>query len=352
MSQPRSSRKSPTPLAAKDAANVGSEHTVSNELGGQLLDAVVRTLFSATWGKARAWIATGKVTVDGSLILDATRRVRPGATVVLAMAAPKPRPGGELARDAVVHLDAHVILVDKPSGVSTVPFDASLPGAGKARTIAHDDATTTLDALVRDFLERTQKLSARAGGRASLGVVHRIDKETSGLVVFTRTWQAKQSLTAQFRAHTTHRRYFALVHGRAASRTFRTHIIENRGDGLRGSLELMRGKRKGEQGQGQLAVTHVEVVEELNGATLVACRLETGRTHQIRIHLSEVGHPLVGERVYSRGFAGPEIPAPRLMLHAAELGFTHPSTEELVRWERPWPKDFEETIGRLRATHS
>ncbi len=350
MSTLRDPKKSPRDLSAEaPAESVGGVREVPKELGGLLFDAVTRTLFEVSWNRARAWISTGKVTVDGSVLLDATRRVRAGQKLELSMHAPKPRPGGELPRSAVVHLDAHVVVVDKPSGISTVPYDASLPGAGKAPVKVHDDAATTLDALVRDFLERTQKLSTRAGGRASLGVVHRIDKETSGLVVFTRTLQAKQGLTAQFRAHTTHRRYFALVHGKAAPQTFRTHIIENRGDGLRGSLERMRGKRKGEQGQGQLAITHVDVVEHLEGATLVSCRLETGRTHQIRIHLSEVGHPLIGERVYSRGYIGPEIPAPRLMLHAAELGFVHPSTHEPVEWKRAWPKDFEETLSRLRG---
>jgi 23S rRNA pseudouridine1911/1915/1917 synthase len=117
--------------------------------------------------------------------------------------------------------------------------------------------------------------------------------------------------------------------------------MANRGDGLRGSL------RGGGQ-QGQLAVTHVEALEPLRGATLVACVLETGRTHQIRIHLSEAGHPVVGERVYVRGREEGLLPAPRLMLHAARLGFVHPKTEEQVVWERGAPEDFEETLGRLR----
>ena len=94
--------------------------------------------------------------------------------------------------------------------------------------------------------------------------------------------------------------------------------------------------------------THVEVVEALRGATLVACRLETGRTHQIRIHLSEAGHPIVGDRVYVRGFAGTPIAAPRLMLHAAELGFVHPATNREVRWTRDPPPDFAAVLARLR----
>ena len=103
---------------------------------------------------------------------------------------------------------------------------------------------------------------------------------------------------------------------------------------------------------GQLAVTHVEPVERLQGATLVACRLETGRTHQIRIHLAESGHPLVGERVYVRDFSGAMIPAARPMLHAAELGFDHPVDDRPMRFSDPVPKDFEETLKRLRRASS
>jgi 23S rRNA pseudouridine1911/1915/1917 synthase len=213
----------------------------------------------------------------------------------------------------------------------------------------------TLDARVRAALD--------GQGQISLGVVHRIDKETSGLVVFTRSWVGKQSLSSQFRAHTVHRRYLAIVHGLVRSQTIRSHFIEDRGDGLRGSIEAKHawvqrakgsafyGSKQGvtPNSSGVLAVTHVELLEELEGASLIACTLETGKTHQIRIHLSELGHPLVGERVYSRGFQGAEIPASRLMLHAAELGFTHPKTELDVRWTSEPPSDFAQTLERLRA---
>src|SRR5262249_14147444 len=100
--------------------------------------------------------------------------------------------------------------------------------------------------------------------------------------------------------------------------------------------------------EGQLAITHVEPLEPLSDATLVACRLETGRTHQIRIHLSEAGHPLVGERVYIRDYDGPLLKSPRILLHAAELGFVHPATGEEMRFAEPPPKDFDEILGRLR----
>jgi 23S rRNA pseudouridine1911/1915/1917 synthase len=316
------------------AGSPGGEQTVPTQLGGRPLDGILRTLFGLTWGNARKWIETGKVMVDGQVVLDHGRAVRAGVVVALTMNAPKrqgdSRARAELDDAAIVHVDTHVVVVNKPAGVSTIPFDGTEKG--------------TLDELVRGWLSKRAKRGDR-GERPSLGVVHRLDKETSGVIVFTRTWLAKQSLTQQFRVHTVHRRYLAIAHGAVTKRTIRSHLLADRGDGLRGSA---RGNAKGRGDAGQLAVTHVEPVEALSGATLVACELETGRTHQIRVHLSEAGHPVVGERVYIRGFPGDVIPAPRLMLHAAELGFVHPATNAEVRFERPPPADFEETLARLR----
>jgi 23S rRNA pseudouridine1911/1915/1917 synthase len=263
--------------------------------------------------------------VDGRTTVEPTHRVRAGEAIAVDVRARRPRPA-ELDRDAVVHVDAHVVVVAKPAGVSTVPYD--------------DQESDTLDARVRGWLERTQR--GTGGSRPNLGVVHRLDKETTGLVVFTRTWLAKQHLAAQFRKHTVERRYLAVAHGDVRPRTFRSWLVENRGDGLRGSARGTppNGARE--------AITHVESLEQLAGATLIACRLETGRTHQIRIHLSEARHPLLGERVYIRHFAGPTLEAPRLLLHAAELGFEHPATGRTMRWSLPAPEDVKAVVERLR----
>ncbi len=312
-------------------------HVVPTELGGKALDAIVRALEDVTWGKARALIEKGKVRVDGQVVTQAERRFRGGVELVVDPQARKPRDHSlELERERIVHLDTHVVVVDKPSGISTIPFGE----AGRARE------TGTLDERVRAHLSSLERDRSQ---RPTLGVVHRIDKETSGLVVFTRSWLAKQSLTQQFRFHTTHRLYMALVHGTIESGTLRSHLVADRGDGLRGSIEKMKGRRPKVE-TGQLAVTHVEVQEHLEGATLLACRLETGRTHQIRIHLAEAGHALLGERVYIRDYgpAQQRIPASRLMLHAAELGFVHPKSEVEVRFSSPLPMDFQELLHRLR----
>jgi 23S rRNA pseudouridine1911/1915/1917 synthase len=312
-------------------AKVGARsQPVPPELAGPL-DRAVRGIFGVSWGRARSWIEGGKVTVAGTRVTQPTAPVAAGATVVLDEQAARVRPAQRARPDVadvmhVVHADAHVVVVAKPAGVSTVPYDES--------------DTDTLEARVRRWLEHRGK--GGRGGRPALGVVHRLDKETSGLVVFTRTWLAKQRLASQFRHHTVHRRYLALAHGGVRSRTIRSFLLADRGDGLRGSARGTPGP------QAREAITHVERLEALEGATLVACRLETGRTHQIRIHLSEAGHPIVGERVYVRGFVGPLLEAPRLMLHAAELGFVHPASEREVRWELPMPADMQAVLERLR----
>jgi len=298
---------------------------VPAELAGPL-DRAVRALWGVSWGKARAWIEAGKVRVGGEVVRDATARVTAGADIVMDERAPRKGARGA-AVVAIVHADAHVVVVSKPPGVSTVPYD--------------EGDVDTLEARVRAWLESKAGV-ARGRGRPALGIVHRLDKETSGLVVFTRSWLAKQSLSSQFRHHTVHRRYLAIAHGDVRPRTIRSFLMEDRGDGIRGSA---RGTRPHSARE---AITHVERIEALAGATLVACRLETGRTHQIRIHLSESGHPIVGERVYVRGYAGPLVEAPRLMLHAAELGFVHPATQREMRWELPMPDDMRAVLERLR----
>jgi 23S rRNA pseudouridine1911/1915/1917 synthase len=291
------------------------------------VDRVVRSLFGTSWGKARGWIEGGKVRVGGALVTDTTTRVAAGAEIAVDEVARKPH-AQALADGDVVYADAQVVVVAKPPGLSTIPYDGT--------------ETDTLEARVRAWLER-KRLVPR-GQRPTLGIVHRLDKETSGLVVFTRTWLAKQTLSSQFRHHTVHRLYLAIAHGDVPARTLRSFFVENRGDGLRGSR---RGPGRKPPTDGREAITHVARIEPLVAATFVACRLETGRTHQIRIHLSESGNPLVGERVYVRGFRGPLLEAPRLMLHAAELGFVHPATGREMRWEQPLPEDMRSVLARL-----
>jgi 23S rRNA pseudouridine1911/1915/1917 synthase len=291
------------------------------------LDRVVKDVLGVSWLTARKLIETGKITVDGKVVRETLKYVSEGATLELSMRARRPSTEARLDSDVIAFADAHLVVVRKPPGVSTVPFEEGERG--------------TLDQLVRALLTRGRKSRGGSGAEATLGVVHRLDKETSGLLVFARSLAAKKHLAQQFRVHSVHRRYLAIAHGDVQSRTIESRLVADRGDGLRGSTHLPN--------QGQIAITHVERLERLNGATLIACRLETGRTHQIRVHLSESGHPLVGERVYIRNYRGAHLPAPRIMLHAAELGFLHPTNEREMSFEEPLPADMQSVLESLRG---
>jgi len=321
---------------------------VPEELEGKSLAAAVRTLFDLTWSQARDAVSSGKVRVDGELRADPALRLRSGQRLSLEMRAPRRDALLDPIAAALVFVDRELVVVNKPSGVSSVPYE---------------EEHGSLKELVFRCLSRLERgRRPKGGGRENVAVVHRLDKETSGLLCFARTWAARESLKQQFREHTVHRLYLALVHGRIErdSFTVRSHLLRDRGDGIRGSAERAVTRKKPARGrsaaarpvpveEGKLAVTHVEVRERLAGATLCACQLETGRTHQIRIHLSESGHPLLGERVYTRDYRGNLIEAPRLALHAAELGVVHPATGEVLRWSSPLPADLEALLGDQRG---
>jgi 23S rRNA pseudouridine1911/1915/1917 synthase len=226
-----------------------------------------------------------------------------------------------------------VIVVEKPAGLTTV---------------RHADEVQTLGKRAKKFLPPTlvdllPGVLSSAGHRnkGRVRAVHRIDKETSGLVVLARTAEAESHLGKQFRAHTIGRRYLALVRGKAKDARIESQFVADRGDGRRGS-----------GADGQEAVTNVRVIESLGSFTLVECELETGRTHQVRVHLGEAGTPLCGERVYDRPLHGKPLPdasgAKRPMLHAAHLAFEHPGTGERMEWTAKMPKDMSELLKHIK----
>jgi 23S rRNA pseudouridine1911/1915/1917 synthase len=289
--------------------------------------AIVREQTGATWSRARQLCADGRVTVDGERVLDPAERVPPGSAVVVDTRAPKVD-RGPLPKEAIVFADRDVVVVDKPAGMLTVADEA-----GNKETLAE---------YTRLLLRKIEK----RGGESGLGVVHRIDKETSGLVVFTRTADAKRKLAVQFRDHTIERVYHAIAQGSVPEVRIESDLVMDRGDGLRGSAGHY--KRTKNTAEAKHSVTFVKPIAALRGATLVECRLSTGRQHQIRIHLSEQGHPLLGERVYIRDHPGPRIEAPRTMLHARSLAFMHPRTGKRLSFEREAPEDFREMVERLQ----
>jgi 23S rRNA pseudouridine1911/1915/1917 synthase len=290
------------------------------------LAAIVREQTGVSWSRARALCTEGRVTVNGERCVDPAARVAADAAVAVNERGPRLE-RGPLAKGAIVHVDRDVVVVDKPPGMLTVADEA-----GNKETLA----------------EYTRTLLRRAGDRdVGLGVVHRIDRDTSGLVVFTRTAEARRVLAAAFRAHDIERVYHAIAHGRVGAASIESELVMDRGDGLRGSHGHYRRSRGEAPGDARRSVTHVRPIAALSGATLVECRLETGRQHQIRIHLAEQGHPLVGERVYIRDYEGPRIEAPRTMLHARTLGFAHPRSGARLAFERAPPADFRAIVEAL-----
>jgi len=313
-------------MAAKDR-NPG-RWVLPGELGGATLAAAVRALQAGTsWSGARELCRRGRVTVDGRVVTDPAVRLIAGQEIGLADAPARPQ-GPPSHGVAIVHADRAVVVVDKPPGVLT-----AAPG----------DNRQTLLGLARAALRRRE----RSRGFPVLHVVHRLDAEASGLVAFARTVAAQRELQQQFRARTIRRTYLALAHGALSEATFDTLLLRDRGDGLRGSRNAATRARGNPPATARRAITRVEPVEPLAGATLVRCRLATGRQHQIRIHLAEAGHPLLGERVYIRDFQGPFLAAPRLMLHAAELRFRHPATGKPVRFAAGLPPDFARLLAEL-----
>jgi 23S rRNA pseudouridine1911/1915/1917 synthase len=313
--------------------------------GTTVAAAVRRTIEGLSWSRARALCTSGRVHLDGAPVLDAAMRVRCGARLAIDPGAPGRSAGGAgtLPPDAIVHLDHDVVVVNKPAGLLSVPFDEG-------------DRDT--------LLQRARATLRRIEGRGGppLRVVQRLDKDTSGILVFARNRRAERSLQDQLRRHDVQRRYLALALGQVVAARHDTLLVQRRSDGMRASW---RGPKPPPAGA-KRAITEIEPIEVLTfgaplcegaermSATLVACRLRTGRQHQIRIHLAEAGHPLVGEHVYVRGYEGPFVRGygpreGRPMLHAQRLGFVHPSTEEQVSFERDPPEDFGSLLQRLRA---
>jgi 23S rRNA pseudouridine1911/1915/1917 synthase len=297
------------------------------EEGATIAAALRAQLPGESWERIRKLCTTGKVFLDDERALDPARRVRAGQRLSLDRAAPRPDPTPPGFR--VVFDDAHLVVVDKPSGISSVPYDRKETG-------------TAMD-MVRAVWRRKGKRATAT----PLYIVHRIDKDTSGLLCFAKTRLAERALHDVFQRHTAQRAYLAVAEGNVPVGRIESNLVADRGDGIRGSTR--------HAGQGQHAVTHVEPLRRLPDATLCRVRLETGRTHQIRIHLSERGHPIIGETVYIRDLlrAGrTPISAPRLMLHAALLGFRHPVTGVALKWSASPPEDFVavfESLGGARG---
>jgi len=289
----------------------------------QRLDKLVSEQFQLSRQRAREAIQRGQIDVGGERRLDPSSEVAPGEE--LAYNPNRPRPEVAARNLKVLYEDRDVLIIDKPTGLLTQPTQAR-----------------ERDTLV----ERAGRYLAKKRGvdRPYVGIVHRIDMQTSGVILVVISPRALRPFQNLFRTHTIERDYLAVVEGvfLTPSGKIDLPLIADAGDGRRGVSR--------EPGEGVSATTHFRAVESYGRvASLVACRLETGRTHQIRIHLASIDHPVVGDAVYGRrGRPAFPIRFPRQALHARALGFIHPLSGQPIRVESPLPADYIALVDDLK----
>jgi 23S rRNA pseudouridine1911/1915/1917 synthase len=280
--------------------------------------------------RLKALIRSGAVEAGGKAVRDPATKVR--GEEALRVAVPEPKPAHNEPQDiplSIVFEDEHLLIVDKPAGLVVHPAAGNLDGT-----------------LVNALLHHCAGKLSGIGGVARPGIVHRIDKDTSGLLVVAKTDVAHEGLAKQFAAHSIDRRYLAIVNGAPKAAEGTVDAALARSPTNRKKIAIVEGKR------GKRAVTHWKRLKILAGAALVECRLETGRTHQVRVHMASIGHPLVGDPVYgasgkTHGKLLKALQFHRQALHAAELGFTHPVSKSRLSFASPMPPDMQELMRAL-----
>jgi 23S rRNA pseudouridine1911/1915/1917 synthase len=313
------------------------EFTVAPEDAGERLDAWLARQ-GTPWSRSQLSrrIEEGEVTVAGQSVRTPSRKVRAHERVVVT--APPPVAVADQPEDiplTILYEDRHLIVIDKPAGMVVHPATSHQAGT-----------------LVNALLHHCGDALPGVGGERRPGIVHRLDKDTSGVMVVAKDEPTLVALQAQFHAKSTgtassiERTYLALVEGVVAERgSYKTRYGRDPRDRKKFSSEVQSGKR---------AVTHWRVLERLPGASFVEVSLETGRTHQIRVHFSDHGHPLVGDKTYGRPPREPRLRAVaralgRQALHAHVLGITHPATGKKLRWSTPPPADMQAALAALRG---
>ena len=280
--------------------------------------------------RLKALIRSGAVEAGGTPVRDPATKVK--GEEALRVAVPEPVPARNEAQDIplnIVFEDEHLLVLDKPAGLVVHPAAGNLDGT-----------------LVNALLHHCAGKLSGIGGVARPGIVHRIDKDTSGLLVVAKTDVAHEGLAKQFAAHSIDRRYLAIVNGVPMASQGKVDAPLARSAANRKKIAIV------EAGRGKRSVTHWKRLTLLQDAALVECRLETGRTHQVRVHMASIGHPLVGDPVYGRpgrthGKLLKDLSFHRQALHAAELGFTHPVTKHRLSFSSPMPPDMQELFNAL-----
>ncbi|WCT71989.1 RluA family pseudouridine synthase [Sphingomonas naphthae] len=311
-----------------------SHHSVTlpDEAAGWRLDrALAAALPILSRERLKVLISAGQVTNAMDVpVRDPATKVMAGARFTIAV--PLPTAAHNQAQDiplVIAYEDEHLIVVDKPAGLVVHPAAGNLDGT-----------------LVNALLHHCRGSLSGIGGVERPGIVHRIDKDTSGLMVAAKTDRAHTGLAAQFAKHTIDRRYLAIVQGKPMPIEGTVRSWLGRSDANRKKIAVQP------DGRGKHAVTHYRTLERLNGAALVECRLETGRTHQVRVHMASIGHPLLGDPVYGgsqkahRALLG-QLGFGRQALHAAHLGFTHPITSCALSMDSSIPPDMQTLFSNL-----
>ena len=314
------------------------ERIIEGEVAGsgQRLDKALAEASGLSRERVKALMAEGRITLAGQPVNQPTLKPADGTRFAIsipeattALAAPQ-----DIAL-TIVFEDAHLIIIDKPAGLVVHPAAGNLDGT-----------------LVNALLHHCRGQLSGIGGVARPGIVHRIDKDTSGLLVVAKSDAAHEGLARQFADHSIERAYLAIVggHPMPSSGTVSGAIGRSRYD----RKKMAMVEARGESGRGKHAVTHYKTLERLDSSALVECRLETGRTHQVRVHMSSIGHALLGDPTYGRPPARlrpllNQLHFARQALHAAVLGFIHPLTGEEMRFESALPADFRELLVELKV---
>jgi 23S rRNA pseudouridine1911/1915/1917 synthase len=322
--------RSMKPMGSKRAETDGShysaplERQVPANLAGLRLDQALARMFPEhSRSRLQAWIRGGRITLDAAGA-DAKHKVWGGESVRIDPAALEAEHGRAVARAEpialkVIHEDDSLLVVDKPAGLVVHPGSGNWQG-------------TLLNAILHH--------APQCAALPRAGIVHRLDKDTSGLLVVAKTLAAQTDLVRQLQARTIGRQYLAVVHGVVSAA---------------GTVDAPIGRHPVERtrmavaARGKPARTHYRALRTFAYATLVECRLDTGRTHQIRVHMRSIGHPVVGDRVYGHRTPRREAlpPFPRQALHAARLSLVHPATGAAVEWESPLPADMRALLDAL-----
>jgi 23S rRNA pseudouridine1911/1915/1917 synthase len=322
--------------------------TVADEQAGLRLDRFLAfALADLSRARLQSLIVSGAVSKGGATIKDGNSRVKPGE--IYTVTVPQAAPAEPVAQDiplTVVYEDKDLIVIDKPAGLVVHPAAGNPDGTLVNALIAH--CGNSLKGI---------------GGVARPGIVHRLDKDTSGLLVAAKNERAMASLAKQFANHTVERAYNAIVWGSP-------RLGEGMVEGQIGRNPFDRKRMAVLRGGGKQARTRYKVIERFGDgprpfASLIECRLETGRTHQIRVHLTHLGHPLIGDATYGKAHRPPRAKTPeqdiafkaaaefpRQALHAWLLGFQHPSLHKTLRFESQWPDDFKGLVTSLRGLNS